>query len=212
MVCVDPETVTDEELQSMHKLGARGVRLNLRTRWERMDEQGFRTILEKYADRIRSLGWCLQLFVALDQISLIAPIVPSLGVPVVFDHLGSPDKSKPPRLQTGYTEFLHLLKSGLAWTKLSGTYRFDTTPELDEYIKEILRMAPDRVVWASDWPHSGGTEANPGGVRTKVQDYRVVDDPSFVRRCKGWCGGDEGLISKIWVDNPRRLWQYDGDD
>jgi len=39
-----------------------------------------------------------------------------------------------------------------------------------------------------------------------------VDDPSFVRRCKGWCGGDEGLISKIWVDNPRRLWQYDGDD
>ena len=92
--------------------------------------------------------------------------------------------------------------------KLSGTYRFPDLPELDDYVLEILRIAPTQVVWASDWPHSGGVQYNPNGDRTKIQEYRKIDDPAFIARCKEWCGGDEDLIQKIFVDNPRRLWQY----
>jgi predicted TIM-barrel fold metal-dependent hydrolase len=96
-------------------------------------------------------------------------------------------------------------------------YRFPDLPDLDEYVTDILRSAPDSVVWASDWPHSGGVEANPDGDRNKVQCYRQVDDVAWIKRCKGWCervdrSGKGQLVHKIWVDNPRRLWQYNGDD
>jgi predicted TIM-barrel fold metal-dependent hydrolase len=212
VACIDPDEVTDKELQRMHDVGIRGVRLNLRTRGQCLDRQAFDETLRKYADRIRPWGWCIQMYVAMEQIVSVAPVVPELGVPVVFDHLGSPSPDRPPRLQAGYSDLIDLLRRGLAWIKLSGTYRFRQMPELGEYIREILHAAPDQVVWASDWPHSGGVDANPGGDRTQVQEYRKIDDLAFVLRCKEWCNYDEDLMRKIWVDNPRRLWQYDGSD
>lgn len=212
VVCIDPDTITDEEMSSMHALGARGARLNLRTRSQRMDKDGFREILYKYADKIRPFGWALQVYTSLDQIELIAPDVPSLGVPVVFDHLGSPEGSVPPKELPGYAQLMKLLEEKYVYVKLSGTYRFPDTPGVGEYVKEILKVAPTQVVWASDWPHSGSVSQNPRGDRNKVQDYRKISTVDFIATCKDWCDYDEDLIRKIWVDNPRRLWQYDGAD
>ncbi|KAH7304058.1 hypothetical protein B0I35DRAFT_363796 [Stachybotrys elegans] len=215
VVCINPSTVTDEELDWLHNLGARGVRINLRTRSQQMDQKDFQRLLERYADRIRSRGWAIQLYVALAQIEQIASVITGLGVPVVIDHIGAPD-SNGGRIQDqpGYKAYMDLLESGLVWTKLSGVYRFDELPGLDEYVIQILRTAPDRVVWASDWPHSGGPEANPNGDRHALQDYRQVDDHGWIARCKRWCEmaderGVETLIRKIWRDNPRTLWQFD---
>ena len=114
------------------------------------------------------------------------------------------------------TAFIKLLQSGQVWTKLSGAYRFNAVPDLDEYVMEILRLAPNRIVWASDWPHSGGAQANPGGDPDAVQEYRKIDDGAWIRRCKAWCqtvGGAEGeeLIQKGFRDNARVLWQYHDD-
>ncbi|CAL5875056.1 uncharacterized protein PFLUO_LOCUS9360 [Penicillium psychrofluorescens] len=215
VACIDLENATDDELQELHDAGVRGIRINLRTTDTRPDKAAFAKLFTRAADRIRPFGWAIQVYVSLDQIAKFASIVPALGVSVVIDHIGHPDPSKgPPRLQNGYQEFMELLKSGLVYTKLSGIYRFEDLPGLDSYVREILAAAPDRVVWASDWPHSGGVSANPGGDKTKIQEYRKVDDQAWVARCKTWCrqvGGDD-LVRKIWVDNPRRLWQYAGDD
>ncbi|KAF2807540.1 amidohydrolase 2 [Mytilinidion resinicola] len=203
VVCIDPESITDEELQRLHQFGARGVRLNLRTRGERVDTHVFESLLRQYAKRLRPFGWAIQLYVALDQIDQVADVIPTLGLPVVIDHIGFPDSKKGPAAsQLGYEAFMTLLKSGNVWTKLSAVYRFDDLPDLDEYATEILRTAPNRVVWASDWPHSG--------------EYRKVDDHAWIARCKAWCrkvegGSGENLIRKIWRDNPRALWQYNED-
>lgn len=212
VVCIDPEAVTDGELRKLHGLGARGVRLNLKTRDQRLGKIEFEGLLKSYADKIRCLGWALQLFVAMEQIDLIADVLPTLGIPVVIDHLGAPHPSKgAPKTQPGYEAFMKLLRSGQVWTKLSGTYRFDKVPGLEEYIMDVLRIAPNRVVWASDWPHSGGAQANPGGDCNAIQEYRKIDDRAWVDRCKSWCRAvsGENLIRKIWRDNPRALWQYD---
>ncbi|KAE8153536.1 hypothetical protein BDV25DRAFT_136829 [Aspergillus avenaceus] len=212
--CIDPKTITDDELQQLHRAGVRGIRLNMRTRGDPLNKAA---VLEA-ADRVRYLGWAIQVYIALEQMVEFAPLVPQLGLPVVIDHIGAPDEARGPgRLQPGYAEFISLLKSGQVWTKLSGTYRFPNLPDLDEYVTEILRIAPDRVVWASDWPHSGGVEANPGGDRQKVQDYRKVDDVAWIVRCKQWCRDVEGdfgerLARKIWVDNPIILWQWNDDE
>jgi len=154
------------------------------------------------------LGWVIQIFVSFDQIQHIADIIPSLGVPVVFDHLGMPEATVPPKLLSGYCDLMALLEQKLVYRKLSGMYRFPNTPGMKEYVQEILRIAPTQVVWASDWPHSGGAAENPGGDRNKIQEYRQVSIPEFIETCKKWCDYDEDLIKKIWVDNPRRLWQY----
>lgn len=209
VACIDPETISDSHLVILHRAGIRGVRLNLRTRGDALDEVAVRAA----ADKIRPFGWALQLYVGMEQIPELAQLVPYLGVTVIIDHLGSPQPSQGPiRRQKGYVEFMDLLQSGHLWTKLSGVYRFEGLPDVDEYVEDVLKMAPDRVVWASDWPHTGGVAANPGGDKNKPQEYRRVDDAAWVERCWAWCrkveGGDgEHLARKIWVENPRRLWQ-----
>ncbi|PVH80507.1 TIM barrel metal-dependent hydrolase [Cadophora sp. DSE1049] len=192
VACIDPATVSDAELKTLHNAGVRGVRLNLKTRSEVPDKAQLVKTLRTYADKIRSLKWALQIYVSLDQIPHLAEEIPKLGIPVVLDHLGGPKKDVPAREQRGYREFMELLRNGYVWTKMSGAYRFSEVPDLDEYARTILRVAPDQVVWASDWPHTGG-----------------VSVPDFVERCKEWCDHDEGLMRKLWVENPRRLWQFE---
>ena len=209
VVCIDPHTIDKEELAIMHELGARGVRVNWKTRSEKFSKEKFAALLQSYAGKIRHLKWALQLYISLPQLALIAEEIPKLGVPVVFDHLVHPESTMPPSQQEGYAELIRLLQSRQVYIKLSGTYRFPDLPELDTYVREIIRIAPTQVVWASDWPHSGGAERIPSGGRHVHQDYRKVDDAGFVTQCMEWCGGDEDLIRMIWVDNPRRLWQYE---
>jgi len=214
VACIDPKTATDDDLRLLHEAGVRGIRLNMRTRSEALDKAAVKLA----AARVRPLGWAIQLYLSLEQIAELAPIVPELGVTLVVDHIGAPSADKGPgRLQPGYAELIQLLKTGQVYVKLSGVYRFSALPDLDDYVVDILQTAPDHVVWASDWPHSAGVEANPGGDRDKVQAYRKVDDAAWISRCREWCrdveGGDgERLARKIWVENPRMLWQYDGDD
>ena len=192
--------------------------MNLRTRGERLNKAGFTKLLTANANRVRKYGWAIQVYVSLDQVAQLAEVVSTLGVPVIIDHIAHPEPSKGPvQQQEGYREFLDLLKTKQVWTKLSGTYRFERLQGLEDYVREILTVAPDQVVWASDWPHSGGVEHNPGGDRNAIQEYRTIDDQAWVTRCKAWCrevegGNGDKLVRKIWVDNPRRLWQYDGDD
>ncbi|KAF5855677.1 hypothetical protein ETB97_008612 [Aspergillus alliaceus] len=205
--CIDQSVISDEELQRLHEAGMRGIRLNMRTRGDPVNKAA----VIAAADRVRHLGWVIQVYIALEQIIEFVPLVPRIGLPIVIDHIGAPDEARGPgRLQPGYAEFIDLLRTGQVWTKLSGTYRFPNLPDLDEYVTDILRTAPDRVIWASDWPHSGGVEASPGGDRTQVQEYRKVDDAAFIARCRKWCrdvegGTGAGLARKIWVENPRTL-------
>ncbi|KAE8136650.1 hypothetical protein BDV38DRAFT_283864 [Aspergillus pseudotamarii] len=103
------------------------------------------------------------------------------------------------------------------WTPLSGTYRFPNVPDLDEYVTDMLRTATDRVVWTSDWPHSGGMGANPERDRKEVQEYRKLDDTAFITRCRKRYPDVEGgtgdqLACKIGVENQRKLWQWDDDE
>ena len=212
VVSIDPNTISDQDLDEMHTLGVRGIRINLKSTSQNKSKAELTATLGSYVRRIHRLKWAIQLHIGLADIEKIASDIPRLGVQVVIDHLGTPEKTLAPRLQPGYTDFLDLLSKKQVWVKLSGIYRFSELPELDTYIREILRIAPTQIVWASDWPHTGGVATNPRGDRQALQEYRKFDVPSFIAQCKEWCGGDEALIRKIFVDNPRRLWQYDDND
>lgn len=188
----------------MHLSGVRGVRLNFKTKGEMPTRKQFEIKLQNYATRLRKRDWILQLYLALDQVALIADIVPRLGVKVVIDHMGSPDPSFEVVSQTGRQELLELLRNGQVWVKISGFYRFAELPDLDSYAMELMQAGPDNVVWASDWPHTGGPVQMVDG--RLVSSYRQVQIEDIIRKCFEWCGHDEQLIEKLFVDNPRRLW------
>lgn len=209
MVSIDPKTTSDSDIDEMHALGVRGIRINLKSTAQKKSQEELVAILRSYVQRIHRLKWAIQLHIGLADIEKIADEIPDLGVPVVIDHLATPDETLAPRLQPGYTQFMDLLSKKHIWVKLSGIYRFSELPELDNYVQEILRIAPTQVVWASDWPHTAGVAANPQGDRQALQEYRKIDVAAFIAQCKEWCKEDEILIQKIFVDNPRRLWQYE---
>lgn len=212
VVSIDPATVSDQKLDEMHALGVRGVRINLKSTSQNKSKEELVETLRSYVRKIHRLKWAIQLHIGLADIEKIASEIPLLGVPVVIDHLATPEKTLAARLQPGYPEFMDLLSKKHVWVKLSGIYRFSELPELDTYIREILRIAPTQIVWASDWPHTGGVAANPQGDRQALQEFWEFDVPSFIAQCKDWCQGDEALIHKIFVDNARTLWQYGDED
>ncbi|KAK6511280.1 hypothetical protein TWF481_000201 [Arthrobotrys musiformis] len=214
VVGIDPLTISDSELSQMHELGVRGVRLNLKSSLVELSKSEFEKTLYRYADRLKPLKtWALQIHLSLPQVALISDIIPKLGVTTIIDHLAVPSTKQPAKEQEGYKNFMRLLSRGEVYTKLSGMDRFPILPLLDEYATEVVSLAPDRIVWASDWPHTGGVGMNPGGDRNKIQDFRAVDDVGMLGKAvEVYCKGDEGVVRKIWRDNARELWDYHGDN
>lgn len=206
IIALQNDTITAEDLDQLHSLGVRGVRVNLKTTGAQPSADKLVARLHRIADQIRSRDWLIQLYLDLEQVDQIAAAIPQLNIRIVLDHMASPDPQLKASSQTGYLALLELLSKGLVWVKLSGTYRFHDLPDLDEYAKALILTAPERVVWASDWPHTGGDRRTATGTRHAVSDYRQIDDAAFVKKCFEWCNSDQDLIQKLFVENPRRLW------
>ncbi len=84
--------VTEAELQRMHALGVRGVRFNYVKRLvDPKPDEYYRGIIEK----IKPLGWHVVLYFEPADLAEKWNFFTSLGVPIVVDHMGRPDVSKP---------------------------------------------------------------------------------------------------------------------
>jgi D-galactarolactone isomerase len=185
--------VTDAELHQLHKAGVRGIRFNIA-------QAGATTVemIEPLSQRVAKLGWHIQVNMTSDMILANAAIWDRVPTQVVFDHLAhlsEPEGVKDPTFATVST----LLKKGKAWVKLSGAYAdtkigpptySDSTAVAQAYVK----LAPQRLVWGSDWPH-------PSERTTKPDDALLFDLLSQ------WAP-DERTRHRILVDNPARLYGF----
>jgi 2-pyrone-4,6-dicarboxylate lactonase len=193
VLVVEP-TVTDAELAEYHRLGARGVRLNL------LFGAGLAIdMAQTLAQRIRDLGWHLQFLADVSTIDNLPGIVERLRVPAVFDHLGHVPAHKGTG-NAGFQNLLALLREGLVWVKLSGTYRstgLAVTPYDDTrpFIDALIEANPRQLVWGTDWPHPSIPVAMP-------------DDSDLVDQLGEWVS-DSTLRQAILVDNPERLYGFD---
>ncbi len=151
-VAVVDTSVADAELKRMNDLGIRGIRFNL-------VQAGATTIemIEPLSKRVNDLGWHVQIHMKGEQIAGIEDLLLRVPSPIVFDHLGR--LAQPNALDNpGFKTVSKLIDKGKTWVKLSGAYQdskigapsyADTVPVARAYVK----TAPQRVVWASDWPH-----------------------------------------------------------
>jgi predicted TIM-barrel fold metal-dependent hydrolase len=62
------------------------------------------------------------------------------------------------------------------------------------YVRKIVEAAPDRAIWATDWPHPVSTKPVPNDADFLELFYRCIPEPDLQR--------------KILVDNPARLFGF----
>lgn len=93
-----------------------------------------------------------------------------------------------------------LLEAGSTWIKLSGAYMRSSVggPSYADTVplgQALVRAAPHRILWGSDWPHTTETAG-------------TVNDAALVDLLQAWCGDDASLMDRILVDNPAKLYGF----
>ena len=191
-VAVVDTSVADSELKRMNDLGIRGIRFNL-------VQAGATTVemLEPLSKRVNDLGWHTQIHMKGEQIAAIEDLLLRLPTPIVFDHLGR--LAQPNALDhPGFKTISKLIDKGNTWVKLSGAYAdskvgppsySDTVPVARAYVK----AAPERMVWASDWPHPTEKEKPDDAVLFDLLAEWVPDAPTR---------------TAILVQNPQKLYGF----
>jgi predicted TIM-barrel fold metal-dependent hydrolase len=190
-VAVIIPTVNEEELAELDAHGVVGARFNL-VQHGATDE----SMLMAVAQRIRPLGWHLQMHLHVQDLLRLGDRLGNLGVDVVLDHFARVQTV--PELAPAVEEKVRqLLDTGRAWIKFSGAYIASLdAPDyknLDLFAMGLLADYPDRIVWGSDWPH--------------VTEPQKPDDALLVNLLCRWISSDQ-LRQRILVENPERLYRF----
>jgi predicted TIM-barrel fold metal-dependent hydrolase len=118
-------------------------------------------------------------------------------VPFIIDHMGRV-KADGGLEQPAFLALLDLMTLEHCWVKVCGAERVSVTgpPFLDAvpFAQALVRAAPDRVLWGTDWPH-------PNVGRHVPNDGDLVDLLPLI-------APDEALRDKLLVDNPARLYDF----
>jgi D-galactarolactone isomerase len=191
-VAVVDATVTDAELKRLNGLGVTGIRFNLVQTGATTAE-----MIEPLSRRVNDLGWHIQIHMKGEQIAGIEDLLLRVPSPIVFDHLGR--LAQPNALDNpGFKTISKLIDRGRTWVKLSGAYA-DTKVGPPTYSDTVavarayIKAAPERMVWASDWPHP--TEKD------------KPDDAVLFDLLAEWAP-DEAIRTRILVQNPATLYGF----
>lgn len=185
------DEASESELSALHDGGVRGVRFNfVRHLGGAPDPRVF----ERTLAMIETLGWHVVLHFDAEDIEAYAHLFRRMRVPFVIDHMGRVDAGHGLD-QRPFAMLLELMKNPLAWVKISGPERISATgkPFRDAipFAAALVRVAPDRVLWGTDFPHPN--------VKVMPNDGELVD--LFAEAVP-----DERLRKRILVDNPARLY------
>ena len=202
---IDADT-PDEDLKTMDRAGVRGIRLNLATGGQN-DPAAARRMFQAAIERIRPLGWHIQIFTNLTVIAGIKDLVEASPVPVVFDHFGGALAARG-QTQPGWADLVDLVRSGKAYVKVSAAYRMSTQapdyPDVVPFAKELVAANADRVLWGTDWPHPNSIPSRPAA---EVTPLLAIDDGRMLNLLAVWAP-DAAVRRRILVENPARLYRF----
>jgi 2-pyrone-4,6-dicarboxylate lactonase len=190
-VAIIDDATTEAELRDMHDAGVRGIRFNF---IKSLGGAPDMRVFHRSADRVRPMGWHMVLHLQGDGVREQEAMIRNLDMPVVIDHLGRVDPAlgiEGPAFQ----KLLELLGEDRIWAKVSGAERMVRPPFTDAlpFQRALLRAAPDRVLWGTDFPHPNLT--------TPVDEADLVDlIPSFAPTPE-----DQ---ERLLVRNPARLYEF----
>ena len=193
-IAVIDDAVTDAEIARLSAAGMCGVRFrmldNPELPWE---------LLPKMAARIAAHGWHIQFQMDGRELHSREALLRSLPCELVIEHIGKflePVAVDHP----GFQALLRLIDGGRCWVKLSGAYMTSKSgpPQYEDVgvlAKALVRHAPDRMVWASNWPHP----LPAGSARP--------DDALMLDLLLDWAPAESDR-RRILADNPARLYGF----
>ena len=161
--------ITDAELQRLDQAGVRGVRFNF---LKRLVSTSPKDELAIIAAKIAPLGWHIVLYFEGADLEDLSGFFGSLPTPLVVDHMGRPDVTKPVD-GPEFSRFLRFVHDNDVWVKVSCPERLSVTgpPALDgakhtytdavPFGRRVIETFPARVLWGSDWPHPNLTHHMP---------------------------------------------------
>ncbi len=189
------DSFDEAALERLHVGGVRGVRFGfVRHLGARPDLDFFHRIVA----RIAPLGWHAQIHLDASDLVELREVLHDLRIPFVVDHMGRVEAADGLD-QAPFRELLELVRCDNCWVKVSGADRVSSAgPPFHDavpFMRALLAAAPDRVVWGTDFPHSNPRHA-------VADDADLVDLLPLV--------GDDHALRKLMVDNPARLYGFNG--
>jgi 2-pyrone-4,6-dicarboxylate lactonase len=197
--------VSPRELRELDAAGVRGVRFNF---VKRLVDAAPHEDLSTIARKIAPLGWHVVLYFESADLPELEGFFGSLPTPLVVDHLGRPDVTRPVA-GPQFSRFLRFVDHNDVWVKVSCPERLTVTgpPALGgeqhayrdvvPFGRLVVAEFPDRVLWGSDWPHPNllGHMPDDGLLVDHVPQVAVTAEQQ----------------RKLLVTNPMRLY-WPGDD
>jgi 2-pyrone-4,6-dicarboxylate lactonase len=193
-VAMIDESFGEKEIGELHDAGVRGTRFNFVAHLGGAPElDSFWRIVE----RVVPFGWHIVLHFDAKDLPGHAALLDRMPTPYVIDHMARVDASAGVG-QEPFQALLAVMADERAWVKISGAERLtsDGPPPYDDvvpYAQALIDVAPERVLWGTDWPHPN--------VRHMPDDGDLVDVLAKY-------APDEAVRNRILVDNPERLYDF----
>jgi predicted TIM-barrel fold metal-dependent hydrolase len=190
-----PASVTDEELERLEASGVRGLRLNLDNVGGMPMEMGE---IPRMAGRLAEIDWHVEFLFAGRDLPELVDMFRSLPVPISIGHFGYM-----PAVEgvdgKGFGLLRSLVAEGNTWIKLSAPNRLGVGdlppwPEVVPLAHALIETAPDRMLWATDWPHPNKFDVQP-------------NDADLLEQLELWAP-DEEMRRRILIDNPETLYRF----
>jgi len=199
-VAITPAGTDAAMLREWHRAGVRGLRFHLFHPEHRPNYRrgvGWDAV-EALLPTMLELGWHAQFWADARALPAEAARLARLAarLPVVLDHFGESDAREGAEAP-GFRALLRLVGEHGAWAKLSAPYRVSLRgpdyPDARPLHEAVLRAAPDRVVWGSDWPHP------------QIPAERMPNDGRLLNLLLAWTP-DPVDRERVLVRNPLRLY------
>jgi D-galactarolactone isomerase len=193
-VAVVKPGVADAELERLTKAGICAVRIM--TLHGGM--LGFE-VMDALMAQVHPFGWHANIQLDGRALPQYEAQIKRLPGKFVIDHTGKFLEPVPPEHEA-FKSLLRLVDTGRCWVKLSAPYETSKTgapryEDVGRLAKALVKKAPERMLWASNWPHPTARKPVP------------PNDEDLFDLLLDWAP-DEKARKKILVDNPAELYGF----
>ena len=193
-VAVVKRGVTDAELERLTRAGMRALRIMTL----HGGTLGF-DVMDELMARVHPFGWHANIQLDGRELPKYEAQIRRLPGRFVIDHTGKFLEPVAPEHEA-FRCLVRLLDTGRCWVKLSAPYETSKTgapkyEDVGRLAKLLVRHAPERMLWASNWPHPSARKPAP------PRDEDLLD------LLADWAP-DEAARKKILVDNPAELYGF----
>lgn len=190
------EAADDAYLEKLHAAGVRGARFSFR---QALGAVLTREAFDRAVGKLRELGWYMKIQPEQNGIVESAHWFEHLDLPILIDHMGRADAALGPERDPNVAKLRELLARGNFWVMLSlGEKISRSGAPYDDAVpiaRALIDAAPERCVWASDWPHPVSKKQPPNDADLLELLYRYVRS--------------DWELHRILVENPSRLFGYE---